>query len=405
VAAAAPRGRWRRALLIAQLALCTLLLLGAGLLTRTLLSLRAVDPGFEPGQVLAMTMAPESRPGSPEDASLQAFFARGLERARQVQGVRGVALAGAVPGRRGLNLPMRSPSGEIVAVGWRHVSPGYFDLLGIPIERGRGLLDRDSAGAQPVVVVNRAFARRHFPGDDPVGRQIQIEPLGPGAADPPRTIVGVVGDTLDEGPRSEPEPRLYVAVAQVLPAMFGQLHRWFDACWLIDTDLSPAVAADRLGAVFHALQPGAPFSGVTRLEDVVAAHVAGERFLSWLLAGFALAALAIAITGIYGVTAHSVSQRSREIAIRMALGASPARIVRGILGEGLLVAAAGILLGLLAAWPLGPLLESFLYGAASFDPAATLGAVAILMAAALIASLAPAARAARIDPITNLRQG
>lgn len=277
-------------------------------------------------------------------------------------------------------------------------------LLGIPV-RGRSLSDGDTDSSQPVAVVNRAFARRYFPGGDAIGGQVHLHRFAPEAVDAPRTIVGVVGDTLDDGPRQEPEPRIYVAAAQVPPALFGILHRMFDACWLIDTDLAPAVAADRLGAVFQTLAPGLPFSEVARLEDVVAAHVSGERFLAWLLAAFALVALCIAATGIYGVTAYSVSQRAREIAIRMALGASPGRVLRGIVGEGLAVAAAGVFLGLLAAWPLGPLLETFLFGAASLDAPAVLIAVAVLLAAALLASLAPAARAARIDPVQNLRQG
>ncbi|HWM85680.1 MAG TPA: ADOP family duplicated permease [Kofleriaceae bacterium] len=404
LATSALRNRWRRSLLVGQLALCTLLLLGAGLLTRTLLALRSVDPGFRPASILALTMAPEIE----GDASLQAFYTSALEQAREVPGVRGVALAGAVPGRRGLNLPIVIPgsAAEIAgAAGWRYVSPGYFELLGIPVHRGRALSQRDGATAEPVAVVNQAFARRHFPDRDTIGRQIQVHRFAPEAEDAPRTIVGVVGDTLDDGLRLDPEPRLYVPVQQIRPAMFGLLHRWFDACWLVDTDLSPAQAAERLGGVFRSLQPGLPFSEVTPLSEVLAAHVAGERFLAWLLAAFALAALCIATTGIYGLAAYSVSQRSREIAIRIALGASPARILRGILGEGLAVAAAGILLGLAIAWPLVPVLGRFLYGAASFDPATTLLVVVVLLAAAVLASLAPAARAARIDPIRNLRQG
>jgi putative ABC transport system permease protein len=324
---------------------------------------------------------------------------------RGAPGIRAVAVASGVPGRRGLNLPVRvSGSDEITSAGWRYVSPGYFEMLGIPV-RGRSLSDADSATSQPVAVVNSAFARRYFPGGDAIGGQVHLHRYAPEAVDAPRTIVGVVGDTLDHGPRQAPEPRIYVAAAQVPPALFGILHRVFDACWLIDSDLAPAVAADRLGAIFQRLQPGLPFSEVSRLDDVVAGHLSGERFLAWLLNAFALVALCIAGTGIYGVTAYSVSQRAREIAIRMALGASPGRILRGIVGEGIAVAAAGVLLGLLAAWPLGPLLERFLFGAASLDPPTMVAAIGVLLAAALLASLAPAWRAARIDPVRNLRQG
>jgi hypothetical protein len=311
-----------------------------------------------------------------------------------------------VPGRRGLNLPLHVPgSDRLEAVGWRYVSPGYFEMLGIPLQRGRTLTERDGAAAEPVVVVNQALARRHFPGGDAIGRQIRTLADGPEREDAPRTIVGIVGDTRDDGPRGDAEPRMYVPVAQVRPAMFGLLHRWFDSCWLIDTDLAPALVSDRLGEVLHRLGPGVPFSEVTRLEDVVESHVAAERFLAWLLGAFAIAALGIAATGIYGLTAHAVSHRSREFAIRMALGASPGRILRGVVGEGLAVSVAGIALGLAAAWPLGPLLERFLYGAVSFDPATASTVALVLLAASLVASLAPAARAARIDPVTNLRGG
>jgi predicted permease len=401
VASSSPRSRWRRGLLVVQVALCTLLLLGAGLLTRSLVALRSVDPGFRSDGVLALTMTPERR-GS---AGLHSFYARALDQVRGAPGIRAVAVASGVPGRRGLNLPVRvSGSDEITSAGWRYVSPGYFEMLGIPV-RGRSLSDADSATSQPVAVVNSAFARRYFPGGDAIGGQVHLHRYAPEAVDAPRTIVGVVGDTLDHGPRQAPEPRIYVAAAQVPPALFGILHRVFDACWLIDSDLAPAVAADRLGAIFQRLQPGLPFSEVSRLDDVVAGHLSGERFLAWLLNAFALVALCIAGTGIYGVTAYSVSQRAREIAIRMALGASPGRILRGIVGEGIAVAAAGVLLGLLAAWPLGPLLERFLFGAASLDPPTMVAAIGVLLAAALLASLAPAWRAARIDPVRNLRQG
>ncbi len=401
LASSAPPTRWRRGLLAVQIALCTLLLVGAGLLTRSLLALRSVDPGFRSGGILALTMAPEGRGG----AGLQAFYGRALDQVRGATGIRAVAVASGVPGRRGLNLPVRVIGTDtITSAGWRYVSPGYFEMLGIPV-RGRSLSDGDTAASQPVAVVNQAFARRYFPGRDALGGQVHLHRYAPEAVDAPRTIVGVVGDTLDEGPRQEPEPRIYVAAAQVPPGLFGILHRMFDACWLFDTDMAPAVAADRLGAIFQTLQPGLPFSEVARLEDVVADQVSGERFLAWLLAAFALVALCIAATGIYGVTAYSVSQRAREIAIRMALGASPGRVLRGIVGEGVAVAAAGVFLGLLAAWPLGPLLESFLYGAASLDPPTMMIAIAVLLAAALLASLAPAARAARIDPVRNLRQG
>jgi len=402
VAASAPRSRWRRGLLVGQVALCTLLLLGAGLLTRTLVELRRVDPGFHAGSIVAMTMSPDQ-----SDSSLQIFYARALAEAGQVPGVRRIALTSGVPGRRVLNLPLEVPGTDapLRAINWRYVSPGYFEMLGIELESGRFLGDRDSAGAQPVTVVNRAFARLYFPDGEPIGRQVRIARFAPEDADPPRTIVGVVGDTRDVGLTGDPEPSIYVAVAQVPPGLFAVAHRFFDMCWLIDTDLSPAIAANRLGGVFRSLQPGVPFSEVTSLEDVLGAHMAGERFLAWLLAAFALAALCIAITGIYGLTAYSVSQRSREIAIRMALGASPGRVLRGILGEAVVVAVVGVVVGLAAAWPLGPVLRRFLRGAASFDPATSAAVAAVLLSAAVLASLVPATRAARIDPVTNLRQG
>jgi predicted permease len=396
------RSRWRLGLLAVQLALCTVLLCGAGLLVRTLVALRSVDPGFEPGSLLALTMKPDIEAGG---ARLHDFYRRGLARARAAPGIRRVALSSAVPGRHGQNLPVRILGTDtLTSAGWRYVTPGSFALLGVPV-RGRDLSDRDTAGSQPVAVVNRAFARRYFPNRDAIGGQVQLHRFAPEAVDAPRTIVGVAGDTLDDGPRADPEPRIYIAVEQMPAPLFGLIHDTFDVCWLIDTSLAPAAAADRLAGVFASLRPGLPFSEVTPLAHVVDEHVAGERFLAWLLGTFALVALAIAAAGIYGVTAHSVSQRAREIAIRMALGATPARVLRGVVGEGLLAAALGIGIGLAAVWPLGPLLERFLFGSASLDASTIAIVCAALALVALVASALPAARAARIQPVDNLREG
>jgi predicted permease len=404
VASSAPSGRWRRGLLVGQVALCTLLLVGAGVLLRTLVALRSVDPGFRTESIVALSMAPDQSGGALPD-----FYDRALDSASRVPGVRRIAVTAGMPGRRGLNLPVRvgradDELGGMRAVNWRYVSPGYFELLGIPVEAGRALDERDGPAGEQVVVVNRAFARTYFPGADPIGQQVELARV-PELPDQPRTIVGVVGDTRDASLVGEAEPAMFVAVAQVSPGILGVAHRFFDAVWLVDTDLPPAAAADRLGAVFRALRPDLPISEVTGLADVLGDHTAGERFLGWLLAAFALAALVIAVTGLYGLTATSVTQRSRELAIRMALGATPGRVVRGVLTEGLVVAAIGVGLGLAAAWPLAPLAAGVVTGAHGFDPVTSAAVAGILLGAALLASLVPAVRAARIDPLAGLRQG
>jgi len=385
--------RLRNALVVGQVAVAMLLLAGAGLTVRSFQELRTVELGFEPTGLLTLeTSLPASE--YPDGAARNRFYDRALERIAGRPGVESVAQIQPLP----LNFESYGTSfevegGEPPADGERpyatsfKVSPGALRTLGIPLLRGRDLTASDDAGARPVVLINRTLAERHFPGEDPVGRQITVDGTS-------RTVIGVVGNTKTFLVSEDPAQTLYLPLLQTPTA------RRFT---LVRTAGEPLALAEGVRAAFQELAPSLPVTGTRTMERVV------EESLGPWLAGTAgltllgLGALLLASLGIYGVIAYSVRRRRREIGVRIALGAGRGAVLRLILRQGAGLTALGAALGLTGALGLGRVLRAVLFGVGSFDPLTFLGAPLVLALVALLATYLPARAAARVDAIETLR--
>ena len=397
--APAPHGAGRDALVVAQVMLALVLLVGSGLLFRSVQRLLAVDAGFEAAGLVTMQIQ-TSGPRLEDDSTRLRFFAAALDEVRRVPGVAVAALTSQVPlsgddDRYGLHLvpAAEADPGELGGGTYRYaVTPGYLQAMGIPLLRGRWLGSADDAGAPRVAVVSASLARRRFPGLDPIGHRVRVGP----ADSPPYTIVGVVGDVkqvslaLDEGE------------AVYLPV--GQWH-------FLDQVLSvvvrargePGRLAPAVRSAVWSVDPDQAVVRVAAMEDLVAASAEDRRFALRLLAVFALAALVLVGVGIYGTLSGRVAERTREIGVRAALGASRRAIVALVLRRGLALTSLGIALGVLTSVAATRAITSLLYGVSRLDAVTYLGVAALLGVVALVAAGVPAWRAARVDPALPLR--
>jgi putative ABC transport system permease protein len=397
--APARHGAGRDVLVVAQVTLALVLLVGSGLLFRSVRRLLSVDAGFEaPGLVTMQIQA--SGPRMEDDSTRLRFFAAALEQVRQVPGVAAAALTSQVPlsgddDRYGLHLdpaPEGDP-GELNGGTYRYaVSPGYLQSMGIPLLRGRGLGPADQAGDARVAVVSSSLARRRFPGLDPIGRRVRLGPEDSA----PYTIVGVVGDVkqvslaLDEG------EAVYVPVQQ--------WHFVDQALSLVVRERGePGRIVPAVRSAVWSVDPDQAVVRVAAMEDLVAASAADRRFALRLFEAFALAALVLVGVGVYGSLSGRVAERTREIGVRAALGASRGALVSLVLRRGLALTAAGIAVGIAASMVASHAISSLLYGVSRVDPATYLGVVALLGTVALAAGSVPAWRAARVDPALPLR--
>ncbi|HYV20578.1 MAG TPA: ABC transporter permease [Verrucomicrobiae bacterium] len=393
---ASPRvasGHALRELLVAtQVALAVVLLAGAGLLLRTLQRAGSVDPGFEVEHRLAATVDPGLQ--GYDTTRTERVYAELLEAARALPGVRSAALAHIVPmGRRsmGNSVEYEGYSGspeEAPVVPFNVVSPGFFRTLGIPLLGGRDFDAGDSASSRPVLVVNEAFARRFWPGQDPIGKTIRNMGEGGGL------VVGVVRDARLVSPRADPEPFLFLPAAQ---------FHLSDMSLVLETDGEPAALLPGLQALVARLDPDLPLDEAGTLADRLRVKLGPESVLASILGLFAFVALILAATGVYGVTAFATEVRTREFGIRMALGARSRHVLGLVLRRTAWLALGGAMAGLAGVAWLGALFRGLLFGVGSADPA-TLAATLVLMAAVTFAAcLVPARRATRVDPLVALR--
>jgi len=299
----------------------------------------------------------------------------------------GIQRVGAFPGEGGL------------AVANQVVGPGYLEAAGIPILSGRTLQDGDVAGAPRVALINRAAAEAYWRGTNPVGEQ--VIPQWMPAAEGPWTIVGVAENVLHEGVRAEPTPELIVPYGQVPP----NEGRWIRSGTLVvRTAGDPLTLIPELRAAVERVDPTVPIARIDSWDGVARSALAAERFLARVVLFFALCALALAAVGTFGVVSFSTARRTREIGVRVALGAQRERVVREILRRALVLAGSGALSGLCAAWVAAPLLGSFLFGVSARDPATLVWVPIGLVGVALAAAAFPALRAARIEPLAALRE-
>jgi putative ABC transport system permease protein len=407
--AGSPRGV-QGVLVAAQIALTLVLLVGAGLLGRTMLRLLAVDPGFHTAGTVAMSI---SVPGAEDEpVRVAAFHDQLLARLRQLPGVQ------AAGGVNNLPLAGSGPSGTFLiqnhpdeirsfedfeALGgvaertgyaaFRAASDGYFDAMGIPLVRGRGFDERDTYNATHVALISESLARSRWPGEDPLGKLIQFGNMDGDLR--PMTVVGVVGDVREQALDAEPQPTVYATYRQ----------RPVQASDFTFVMHGPAEAATMIASARRVLGEVAPEIAprFRTIEEVIARPLAPRRFSLLLLGVFGITALLLATMGIYGVTAYSVAQRTHEIGIRMALGAQQSTVLRLVVRQGAVLALLGVVLGLVAAVGLSRLLTHLLYGVSTTDPGTFLGAAAFLVLIAVLASYVPARRAARVDPMIALR--
>ena len=390
------RQRTRRLLVVTEIALALLLLVGTGLMVQSFRRLQAVNPGFNPeGVVSAKLSLPRA---NVDTAKVIGFY---QELVSRVASLPGVSAAGAVSylplGRDGAGYrflvegqplvePQLRPRAE-----FNVVTPGYFATLEIPLLQGRDLAERDRWDSPWVVVVNRTLARRFWPTESAVGKRLTF---GEPGEDAWLTVVGVVGDVKQQSLDSELRPQIYAPQAQVgLEEM----------ALLVRTGMDPGSLEPAIRGAVSAIDPGVPVSEVRSMTQVRSASISTERFRTLVLATFALLALVLAAIGVYGVISYGVVQRSREIGIRMALGARRAEILRLVVGEGMLTVAIGIAIGVLAAAGLSRFLESLLYAVRPGDPATFVAIPTLIAAVALAACVLPARRAMRVDPAGTLR--
>src|SRR5579883_463276 len=386
-----PRSRVRGLLLAGQVALCMVLLAGAGLFVRTLRNARAEVPYAAPAHLLLARLEPSLNGYTAERG--QRFFEDVLARVRAIPGVRGAGLVFVVPfgGMRGGH-DILAPDGSRHQVDFNVVSPGYFAAAGMPLVRGRDFAARDGSGSLGVALVDERFAARFWPGEDPLGRQFRmVDPAGPAH---PLTVVGVVRDGKVRGYRDALRPGFYLPAAQYY---LGEMTLE------VRTDPPAALVAGAVRREIGAVDAAMPLTDLETMEARLDDALSEERLAAAFASGLGMIALALAATGVYGVLAFSVSRRTREIGIRMALGARPAVVSRIFLRESALLTAAGLAAGGIAAALLARLAQSLLYGVTPLDWPSFAAAFAILAGAAAAAALIPAVRAARLDPAKVLR--
>lgn len=402
-ASAALRSPLRRGLVVLETALALTLLVGGGLLVRSLRNVLAVPPGFDAGRVASASvfLAP---PRYADLASQRAFVRDTLAVVEGLPGVQRAATISRLPLEGGtLTLTFqiegrRVGRAEAPAASYRVVSPEYFRTMGIPLLEGRAPTATDTEASPPVVVVNRTLARRFWPGQSAVGRRIEWIPEDAPPA-PPRwhTVVGVVGDVRSKGLAEDEGPAAYVPYRQrVLPFVR-------DVSVVVRSASDPGALLPPLRRALLAVDPDLPVYRARTLDAIVSGSVETRRFNAALLQTFALMALALAMIGVYGVLNYTVGQRTREIGVRIALGAPPAAVRRLVLADGLALVGRGLGLGLPLALASSRLLEGMLFAVRPWDPLTLAAVGAALLGAAALACDVPARRATRIDPIGTLR--
>jgi putative ABC transport system permease protein len=391
-------GRLRAGLVVAEIATAVMLLVGAGLLVRTFAELRRVDVGFDTSNLLVLRITPDAaryRTG----AQTTDYYRRVLNALREVPAIRSVAAVTALPmSTIGSDFARpywpehARPDGQAVSeASIRMATPGYFGTLGLPVIAGREFTDRDDADAPRVVIISQKLARSAWGAENAVGRRLILDyQRGPY----PYDVVGVVRDNRSEGPRSEPAPEIFIPHAQNPYLVMNVIAR---------TTLDPVAVAQTARANALRVDPDQPVHSVTTMDQLLGDAVQLDRFAMLLISLFAVAGLVTAAGGVYALLAYTVVQRRREIALRMALGASPRHVARSIVVESLVLAVAGGTIGMVGAAASSRFARTLLFGVAPQDPVTLVTAVAVLLVVVVAASWLPARRAALIDPARAMR--
>jgi len=380
---------------VAEVALALLLLTGAGLLMRSFQRLISVNPGFAPDRLLTVHIF--TAPARYSDKQKRAQYVDNiLKEVRAVPGVEAAGsvhflpLSGAISGSCFAPAPGPQPDVSSPAAQFLIVSPGYFQALRTPIISGRDFSENDRLGSPSVLLVNQAFTRHFFPGQNPVGRSLNVC----WTVQNPVRIVGVVADARQKELKASPEPTIFLNNSQA-PMYF--------ASFVVRTGADPHQMAHAVETAIHRVDPDQAVSDVETMAEVFSDSVSRPRFQLVLLLIFAGMALLLATLGVYGVVSHSVTRRTQEIGIRVALGASTGDVSRLVLGEGLMLGGLGVLLGLAGALASTRVLHSLLFEVTPTDPLTLASVACLLLGVAVAATLVPARRAAKVDPMVALR--
>jgi putative ABC transport system permease protein len=391
------RNRFRQALIIAEVALSVVLLAGAGLLFRSFMRLQSVNAGFVTDQVLTARLTPS---GFKKDSDYVRFYHEVIDKMSSLPGVRDVGAINTLPLSKGPTAGFRIEGRPITTpdkwpmANYRSVTPNYFRAMGIPIVEGRAYTDRDADNVPLVMMVNQALAEQNFPGESAVGKRINFGNTDSNNQPVWFEIVGVTANVRSLELREEPTAELYFSSYQ---------DPWAAMSVVVRSTGDPDSVAGMLRQVVTDVNRTVPISDVQTMEHVVSTSVTQPRFNLFLVALFSVIALLLSAAGIYGVTSYSVSQRTHELGIRMALGAQVRDVLGMILKQGMGVIAIGLVLGLGAAFVLLRLMKSLLFGVTETDPLTFVVTTVVLMFVALIACYVPARRATKVDPLEALR--
>jgi predicted permease len=402
------RKRWSRRLLVSgEVALAVMLLIGAGLLVRTVTHLYQLRPGFEPAHVITASFSlQDARYDNAQHVSQ--LYDSGLARIRALAGVESAGASLTLPYQRGLNTGVKRVDGPQADTDWRitnycYVTAGYLETLRVPLLRGRLIRRSDSSNSAPVVLVTEAFVKKYLSRQDPLGSHLDF------GNKEIREVVGVVADVQqssgfgDFGPLA-PVPNVYVPVAQVEGGFLKLLHTWFDPSWVVRVAGAPSAVIPGIENVASTIDPLLPIAEFRTFDDLRRESVSSERFQATLLASLSGLALVLAIVGIYGLMSQSVVERTRELGIRMALGASVSQSIREAALPGVLLALAGVAVGCLLAGLSAKVFAHLVWGVTTTDPGTYLSVAAGLLLVAAFASLLPALRIARLNPADTLRE-
>ena len=385
----------RKVLVVAEVALSLMLLIGAGLLIKSFLRLQQMNLGFNPENVLSVQLElPDTT--YPEERQQAAFFQEALARLSSVPGVKSVGATTGLP--LTLNLSGSDfrieghpdpPAGQEMIIETRSVSPGYFETLGIPLLKGRDFSDRDKSDAPAAAVINAELARVYFPNEDPINKRISFDDRQSYIS-----IVGIVGDVKQQGLDSNAKPEVYFPYLQAAAPSMSIVVR---------TASNPLGAVASVKSQIQTIDKNLPMDDAETMQQLLSMSTSGRRFNTLLLSLFAMLAVVLAMVGIYGVMSYSVTQRTHEIGIRIAVGAQTSDVFRIVIGQGMLLALIGVGLGLVGAFALTRLMTTMLFGVEPTDPLTFISLAALLIGVGLVACYVPGRRATRIDPLVALR--
>jgi len=393
------QNRFRHALIVGEVALCVVLLAGAGLLFRSFLRLQSVNTGFVSQQVLTARLTP-SGSNFTQQADFDKFYTQVLEKVSAIPGVQDAGLINTLPLDKGPTTGFRVEGRPITTpdkwpmVNYRGVSPNYFRAMGIPVVQGRAYTERDNSSAPLVMIINQQTAREIFPDENPIGKRITFGNTDQNQQPVWFEIVGVVANVRSLELREEPESEIYFSSLQ---------DYWAAMSLVVRSSVEPSSLSASVRQAVNQVDKSVPVSQVNTMDHVVSESITQPRFNLFLLALFSTVAMLLSAAGIYGVTAYTVTQRTHELGIRLALGAQVGDVLKMILGQGMAVIGVGLVLGLVAAFGLMRLLRSLLFGVGENDPLTFVAITLVLVIVALIACYVPARRATKVDPLEALR--